>query len=171
MGPKEAIQQIKEVLPNAIIETVEFLGETTIEVRVEALKEVLSYLKKPSKPGFEVLMDLTGVDYLYPQKRTKILYWLHNPSDLTRIRVIVFAARGQTMPSVTDLWAGASWYERELYDLFGIKFHGHPDMKRILLPDDWVGHPLRRDYRLTEEAVEFKHGVTPKIPSEIIPHA
>jgi len=68
------------------------------------------------------------------------------------------------------LWEGADWYERELYDLFGLYFDGHPDLKRILMPDDWKGHPLRRDYALTEEPVEFKHGVKPKVPSEVIPY-
>ena len=82
----------------------------------------------------------------------------------------VSLARGEEIQTVTDLWAGADWYERELYDLFGIHFHGHPDLTRILMPDDWHGHPLRKDYALTEEPVEFKHGVKPKLPSQIIPN-
>jgi NADH-quinone oxidoreductase subunit C len=159
----EALQELKEQI---VFETV-FLGETTIEVKKEHLKGVLEFLKQA---GFEVLMDLTGVDYLEPAKRTKVVYWLHNPSNLERVRVILFADRDEAIPSVTSLWRGADWYERELFDFFGVRFEGHPDLKRILMPDDWVGHPLRRDYPLTEEPVEFKHGVKPKIPSEIIPN-
>lgn len=115
-------------------------------------------------------MDLTAVDYLQPIKRTKIVYWLHNPDNLERIRITVFAERDGELPSVVDLWAGADWYEREIYDLWGVHFKGHPDLKRILMPDDWVGHPLRKDYALTEEPVEFKNGIKPKVPSEIIPY-
>lgn len=146
---------------------VTFLGEKTIEVAKEELKATLSSLKEK---GFKVLMDLTGVDYLYPSVRTKVMYWLHNPADYSRVRVIVFVKREEALPTVTDLWMGANWYERELYDLFGVFFEGHPHLTRILMPDDWIGHPLRRDYPLTEEPVQFKHGVKPKIPSEIIPY-
>lgn len=170
MDAKEASLQIREKFPQGVVEIVEFLGEITVELRVAFLRDVLSFLKPHDGPGYEVLMDLTGVDYLFPEKRTKVLYFLHNPTNLSRIRLIIYVPRGQQIPSVTDLWGGAAWYERELYDLFGVRFTDHPDLKRILLPDDWVGHPLRRDYKLTEEPVEFKHGVTPKIPSEIIPH-
>lgn len=169
MKTADAVQQLKVKINDAIISEVNFLGETTLEIRKENLKKVLMYLKQPSpETGYEVLMDLTGVDYLQPAKRTKVVYWLHNPTTYENLRIVVFAERDETLPSVTDLWEGANWYERELYDLFGVNFQGHPDLKRILMPDDWLGHPLRRDYALTEESVEFKHGVKPKIPSQII---
>jgi NADH-quinone oxidoreductase subunit C len=146
--------------------TVEFLGEITLELNKENVKEALSLLKHAS--GFEVLMDLTGVDYLHPIKQTKVVYWLHNPTNYQRIRIVVLIGRDGSLPSVIDLWEGADWYERELFDFFGIRFEGHPDLKRILMPDDWKGHPLRKDYPLTEEPVQFKHGIKPKVPSEII---
>jgi NADH-quinone oxidoreductase subunit C len=165
----ETLQYIRTTIGHAIVQEIEFLGETTLEVRKENLIEVLAALKQTPTPGFEVLMDLTGVDYLEPVKRTKVVYWLHNPTNLSRIRVVLYANRDEAIPSVTQLWEGADWYERELYDLFGVRLEGHPDMKRILMPDDWIGHPLRRDYPLTEEPVEFKYGVKPKVPSEIIP--
>lgn len=153
-------------LPENILKSSTTFGQTTVEVDRVNLKDVLKKLKTT----FEVLMDLTGVDYLAPIPHTRVIYFLHNPKTLERIRVAVDAARDESLPSVVDLWEGANWYERELFDLFGVLFDNHPDLKRILLPDDWIGHPLRRDYPLTEEPVEFKHGVQPKIPSEIIPH-
>ncbi len=167
MTTAEAIQNLKAKVGSAIVGEVEFLGERTVELRKESLKEGLEFLKKS---GFETLMDLTGVDYLQPTKRTKVVYWLHNPTTFERLRITVFAERGETLPSVTGIWEGANWYERELFDLFGVPFEGHPDLKRILMPDNWQGHPLRRDYALTEEPVHFKHGVKPKVPSEIIPY-
>jgi NADH-quinone oxidoreductase subunit C len=167
----EAVQKLKEKIGEGAVRETRFHDETTLEISKEHLKEALGFLKANPGPGFEVLMDLTGVDYLDPVKRTKVVYWLHNPSNLERLRIVVYALREEVLPSVTDLWEGADWYERELFDLFGVRFSGHPDLKRILMPDDWVGHPLRRDYALTEESVEFKHGVKPKVPSQIIPHA
>lgn len=132
--------------------------------------QLVRVLSEKRDAGFKVLMDLSAVDYLYPTARTKVFYLLHNPANFSRVRIEVFVARGESLPSVTSLWEGANWYERELYDLFGVLFDDHPNLERILMPDDWTGHPLRRDYPLTEEAVQFKHGVTPKIPSEIIPY-
>ncbi len=168
MNTAEAVQQLKTQFPNAVIHEVEFLGEMTLEIGKEKLVEVLAFFKQTPEPGYEVLMDLTGVDYLGPIERTKVVYWLHNPKTLERVRIIVYAKRGESLPSVTSLWDGANWYERELFDMFGVHFEGHPDLTRILMPDDWKGHPLRRDYPLTEEPVQFKHGVKPKLPSEII---
>lgn len=169
MTTAETVNDLKANFGPQIIEQENFLGQTTLELRKESLIEVLRFLKESPSAGYTVLMDLTGVDYLHPVMRTKVLYWLHNPSNLERIRVMVYAERGESLPSVVGIWAGANWYERELFDMFGIKFEGHPDLKRILMPDDWKGHPMLRNYALTEEPVEFKHGVEPKVPSEIIP--
>lgn len=169
MSSTEAVQKLKAAFPNVVLNEVLFLGEITIEIEKENLKKILTYLKTIPGPGYEVLMDLTGVDYLEPMPRTKVVYWLHNPSNFQRLRIVLFATRDEKIPSVTDLWEGADWYERELFDLYGVRFEGHPDLKRILMPDDWKGHPLRKDYALTEEPVEFKHNVKPKIPSEVIP--
>lgn len=168
MTTAEAVQHLKERFSDAIAKEINFMGETTLEVKKEKVKEILAFLKNTPKPGYEVLMDYTGVDYIEPIKQTKVVYWLHNPTTYERIRLTVFAGRDDILPSIVDLWEGANWYERELFDLFGVRFEGHPDLKRILMPDDWKGHPLRKDYALTEEKVEFKHWAKPKIPSEII---
>jgi NADH-quinone oxidoreductase subunit C len=170
MKTYEAVENIKVSFPHALLNEWHFLGETTIEISKEHLKSILSYLKRVPGPGYEVLMDLTGVDYLEPVKQTKVVYWLHNPTNYERLRIVVYVLRDESIPSVVDLWEGADWFERELYDFFGVKFDGHPELKRILMPDDWIGHPMLKDYALTEEPVEFKHGVKPKIPSKIIPH-
>ena len=170
MNTDEVVEKLKISYPEGVVSETKFLDQITLDVRKIDLKKMLVYLKQEVNPGYEVLMDLTGVDYLYPEKHTKVVYLLHNPTNFARLIITVSLNRGEVLSSVTDVWEGADWYERELYDLFGVHFEGHPDMKRILMPDDWVGHPLQRDYALTEESVQFKHGVFPKIPSQIIPH-
>ena len=164
MNAKDLIAQAD---PNFMLGIEEQYGELNIEVKSEHLKSLLEFLKNGD---YRVLIDLTAVDYLMPAKRTKIIYLLHNPENYERIRVNLFVTRGQNAPSVTSIFKGADWYERELFDMFGIHFKDHPDLKRLLMPDDWIGHPMLRDYALTEESVEFKGGVKPKVPSEIISH-
>lgn len=149
------------------LEITEFKGQITIQVKKESLKNTLSYFKEK---GYSMLTDLSAVDYITPTMRTNVFYWLHDIEKKERVRIQVWVERDGSLPSIVDLWEGADWYERELFDMFGIHFEGHPDLKRILMPDNWVGHPMRKDYPLTEVPVQFKHGVKPKVPSEIIPY-
>lgn len=166
MNLSELEQRIKARFLSAVLFSQLFRGELSIEVASCDLKTILLSLKESE--GFDVLMDLTSVDYIFPETKTKVLYWLHNPKTFERVRIYTFVKRNESLPSVVDLFAGAAWYEREIYDLFGVIFKNHPNLTRLLMPDDWEGHPLRKDYALTEEKVAFKQGAKPKTPSEII---
>jgi NADH-quinone oxidoreductase subunit C len=170
---KENLEALKKQFPGAVLDenVSEFsTDETSLTIEKSFLLDILRYLKQVPGPGFDKLVDLTAVDYLVPNKHTKVIYLLRNPGTKEFVRVAVILGRQEPLFSISELWRGADWYERELFDLFGVIFSDRPDIERILMPDDWQGHPLRRDYALTEESVEFKHGVMPKVPSEIIPY-
>ena len=152
-------------LGEAVVEQVRFRDDLTLIVPRE---HMLRALEVARSTGFHLLTDLTAVDRHPAQPRFDVIYMLTSVEQHARIRFMVHLAADQTMPSATSLWPGANWLEREVFDLFGIRFDGHPDLRRILMPDDWEGHPLRKDYPLVEEPVEFK-GHTPKVPSHIIP--
>lgn len=127
--------------------------------------------------GFEMLVDLCGVDYLdYPAgavrgdgaARFEVVVELLSVSHGERCRVRVpLIGADPVCPSVTGIWPGADWYEREAYDMFGIEFTGHPDLSRILMPDDWDGHPLRKDYPAGTVPVQFKESPRPGMPGEV----
>lgn len=160
------VEHIKDNFSSALLSESSIQGQTALKIAKENIKQVLAFVKEQS---YRVLIDLTGIDYLAPVKGTEVVYLLQNPETTERVWIQVFIPREEPLPSIVDLWPGADWYERELYDLFGVNVSGHPHLRRILMPDEWVGHPLRKDYALTEEVVQFKHGVIPKVPSEIIP--
>ncbi len=152
-------------LGDAVVEQVRFRDELALIVRRERILQVLEIARGA---GFRLLTDLTAVDHHPAQPRFEVVYLLTSVEQGARIRVKVPLTAEQTLPSATALWPAANWLEREVFDLFGIGFDGHPDLRRILLPDDWEGYPLRKDYPLVEEPVEFV-GHTPKVPSQIIP--
>ncbi len=153
----------------AIEQTIEFCGETTIYISRARVLEVLAFLRDRSTPRLAALTDLTAVDLLPAEPRFEVVYLLTSYDPPARLRVKTrVPADDPVVPSASALWPAANWLEREVYDLFGIRFSGHPDLTRILMPDDWEGHPLRKDYPLVEEPVEFV-GPIPKVPSEIIP--
>ena len=141
-----------------IIERGVSAGDDWITVPAEAVREALGGLRSE---GFRLLTFLTCVDHLadasgeYP-KRFEIVYQLRNLESRAQVRVRAFVdGDPPKIDSVQDLFPPANWDERETYDLFGIVFNDHPDLTRILMPDDWVGHPLRRDYPVGGETVEF----------------
>ncbi|HUQ17601.1 MAG TPA: NADH-quinone oxidoreductase subunit C [Candidatus Saccharimonadales bacterium] len=105
--------------------------------------------------GFDYLVDLFAYDTPERQERFDVVYLLHRMSDGARTRLKVQVADGDPVPTITDLYPNADWYEREVFDLYGVPFTGHPDLRRILLPDDWIGHPLRRDHPLGGEVVDY----------------
>ncbi|MFN4131848.1 MAG: NADH-quinone oxidoreductase subunit C [Caldimicrobium sp.] len=132
----------------------------TIEISRENFLELINFLREK---GFNHLIDLCGVDYLNykPEKkeeRFEVVYHFFNMKDRVLVRVKVpIPERDCWQYSLTSLWRTADWFERECYDMFGIKFKGHPDLRRILMPDDWEGYPLRKDYPIyLEEEKEWK---------------
>lgn len=159
------LEKLKTYFEDSFTMTANAFDPSSIDVKKERLLEVLLFLKQS---GYAVLIDLSAVDYITPEIRTQVIYFLHHPENYSRVNVSVWIKRDEPLPSATSLWKGANWYERELYDLFGVHFDNHPGLTRILMPDDWKGHPLQKDYPLTEEPVAFKHGVEPKVPSNII---
>ena len=143
-----AVLKLKEKFAASIIDIVEFRGEITVTVAKGAIIEVLLFLKQSLQ--YNLLTDLTAVDYLgKKEERFMMVYLLYSipNKDRLRIKTPVSEADGR-IPTATQVWKTANWLEREVYDLFGIKFDGHPDLRRILMTDDWVGHPLRKDYPL-----------------------
>jgi NADH-quinone oxidoreductase subunit C len=133
----------------------EFRGEVTIFLTAETLIPALKTLHTEFQ--MQMLVDITAVDY-YPQEspRFHVIYQLYalDKNFLLRLRLPVEGAKPQ-LPTVTGIYPNASWYEREVYDLFGIRFEGHADMRRIIMPADWQGHPLRKDYPLGYEEVQY----------------
>jgi NADH-quinone oxidoreductase subunit C len=128
----------------------EFRGDTRVVVPKESIYPVLAMLKEAL--GFDLLVDVTCVDYLDyrgAKDRFGLVYLLANAQTNERLTVRTFVNDPQpTLPSVVPLWEGANWLEREVWDLFGIRFSGHPDLRRIVLPEQFSAHPLRKDYPL-----------------------
>jgi NADH-quinone oxidoreductase subunit C len=144
------VELIREKFPQAIVETVEFRNEQTIVLKSEHLAAVCAYLHKHLQYTF--LSSVTAVDWPERVPRYDVVYHLLSlPNQcVLRLKVRVGERREEhpSVPTVSSVWPAANWYEREIYDLFGITFAGHPDLRRILMPMDWTTHPLRKDYPL-----------------------
>ena len=133
--------------PNAVEEVVEFRGETTIVLPRKILRSVAERCRDSADLQFNLLSDSTCVDRYPTEPRFELSYHLVSIPRRDRVRLQVrLAASDPVVDSLVPVWPGANWLEREIFDLFGIRFSGHPDLRRILLPDDWEGYPLRRDF-------------------------
>lgn len=135
-------QALRGVFPN--LEAAATMDQPSFYVSKDQLLEVVTYLKQ--EQNFALLLDVCAVDYYPRDPRFEVVYHLLRPHDVGRIRLKVRLADQELIPSLVPLYPGANWPERETFDMFGIPFAGHPDLKRIYMPDDWEGYPLRKDY-------------------------
>jgi len=142
-----ALTRLLELCSGAVLETSERLGEATAVVDPARLHEVMRALQLDPALHFEMLMDLTAVDYLEREPRFEVVYHLYSLEHGQRLRIKVgVGAEDCAVDTMTGLWPAADWLEREVWDLYGIHFRGHPDLRRILLYEEFEGHPLRKDY-------------------------
>jgi NADH-quinone oxidoreductase subunit C len=142
------IEKLKEKFGAAIVESSSALGEDSIVVARDKAHEIFRALHDDGEFAFEFLIDMTAVDWLERKPRFDVVYQIKSMSKNHRLRVKIRVDAGDDgwVPSAYPVWKSADWLERECFDMFGVEFRGHPDLRRILLYDAFVGHPLRKDY-------------------------
>jgi len=148
------LQRVQEKFSQEVIETHTFRGDETVIIRSNALRAVAQFLKETPELDFNFLMDLTAVDYLNfadgqikREARFEVVYHFYSLKHNHRLRLKVpIEEKHPEIDTISDLWPSANWYEREVWDMFGIQFQGHPNLKRILMYEEFQGHPLRKDY-------------------------
>ena len=131
-------------IPNAIVNANAAVDGPVLGVAAESILSVCRLLKQEG--GFDRLSGVTAVDWWPRAPRFEVIYLLHSLRNATRIRLSVSLGEGTEVDSITSVWRGANWYEREVFDLFGVPFRNHPNLERIMMPPDWEGYPLRKDY-------------------------
>jgi len=145
---KILVDHIASTFMDDIVETTVFRGEVTHLVKKRAIQGICGYVKMATDLKMDYLVDIAGVDHLDALPRFEVVYHLYSTTTRLRIRFKVRLEDGEEIPSVTSIWRSANFPEREAYDMFGIIFTGHPNLKRIYLAEDWEGFPMRKDYPL-----------------------
>ncbi len=147
-GQNTLAQRLREWNAAAIAEIAEFRGELSVTVEKEHLRDAAEFLRNDPGMAFDFMSDISVVDRFPMEPRFELNYHLLSLSSRQYLcmRVRVHGAVLPTVETVTAVWPTADWHEREIFDLFGVRFEGHPDLRRILMPDDWEGYPLRKDY-------------------------
>lgn len=149
MNNQSVVAKLKSHFPNVSFEATEFREELTVVLPKENIVAVCRFLKEDPELGFNLLADLCGIDMNTPTKRFGVIYNLYSLSNKFRIRLKTFTEEDEpTVPTVTGVWSTANWHERETYDMFGIQFQGHPDLRRMYMPDEFEHYPLRKDFPL-----------------------
>ncbi len=153
--PEEWVSPLREAIekrfPSALSDPLIFRDQPSITLSKESVLEVCRFLRDDPEIAYTYPADVTAADYPNRDKRFEVVYHIYSFVRNHRLRIKVLAADGESVPSLTCIWAGANWMEREVFDMFGIVFDNHPGLKRILLPEDWVGHPLRKDYDILKQ--------------------
>jgi NADH-quinone oxidoreductase subunit C len=161
----EVIDALEEAYPqfgDAIERVVIDRGELTLHIVPARILEVCKILRDDLSLRYELCSSVSGVDYLNDDRRLHIVYHLTSMTYRRRVRLeCAVTTQDPHLPSVTSVYPTADWHERETYDMFGVIFDGHPNLTRILMPDDWEGHPQRKDYPLGGVPVEYKGAEIP----------
>lgn len=153
LDPVEALQA---AFGDAIEDVVTFRDEITVAVSGGQIADICRYCLQTRGMEYNLLSDVTGIDYFPQEPRFAVAYHLYSLIHNRSLRLKVYLPGDDpTVPSVTPVYPTANWFEREIYDLLGVTFTDHPDLRRILMPEDWDGHPLRKDYPLGYETVQF----------------
>lgn len=151
MSPEETAGALSSRFGDAVREVIRFRDEVTTLIDRNRLVEVATHCR--DELGYNYLSDVSATDWLDRAPRFDVVYHLTSFLHWNRFRLKVQVDDGERVPTVIPVWRAANWGERELWDLFGIEFDGHPDLRRLLLPDGWIGHPLRKDYPQTQIAL------------------
>lgn len=151
-----AVAKLETQFPELFFEVRRFRDEVTVYVPREHIVAVATFLRDDEELRYDYLSDLTGNDWPDREPRFEVIYHLYSMLHFTRLRLKVRVPENECVcPSVTSVWGTANWHEREVFDMFGIQFEGHPSLRRILLPEEWEGNPLRQDYDISWEEPEF----------------
>ena len=149
LANENILNKINFNLPSTVLESKEFRGELTIVVSKDRIVKVCKFLKEDAELRFDLLADLCGIDMQTSPKRFGVIYNLFSIANKYRIRLKTFTEEEHpNVPTVTGVWGTANWHEREAFDMFGIIFEGHPDLRRIYMPDEFEYYPLRKDFPL-----------------------
>ncbi len=148
MEPNSRIDAISKKFPGSVLQQTEHHGIQEITVAAESFYELMKTLQGDEQFAFDMLTDIVGIDRMPREPRFDVLYLLLSSKDFTRLVVRLEAGDGQAVPSVSGIWRSANWGEREVFDLMGVEFSDHPDLRRILTWENFDGHPLRKDFPL-----------------------
>lgn len=156
---KEAEKFIEQQFGSQILEKSTFRDELTFIVGKDDIIDILTFLKDDGQFAYNFLTDITATDWPKREQRHEVVYLLYSFKDNTRVRFKVRLKEGEKVNTASVLWDSANWLEREVFDLFGVHFEGHPELTKILTADDLEGHPLRKDFSLTYETPHFSHNI------------
>ena len=146
MDACSVIATLQPLVPDASYEVGRSVDWPTLYVPAERLVDICLALRDTASLRFNVLVEVTAADYLPREPRYEVVYHLLSTVNRARLRLKVRVKAAGSVPTVQKVWRGAAWPEREVWDMFGIVFDGHPDLRRLLMPEDWEGHPQRKDY-------------------------
>ncbi len=148
MTPQDSAAALRESFGGSVLEVDTFRGEVSAVVVADSIVEIARYCRDDLTYTF--LSDITATDWLERNPRFDVNYQLTSLEHWIRFRLKVRVNLGTAIPTVIPVWGAANWAEREIWDMFGIEFEGHPDLRRLLMPEGWIGHPLRKDYPQTQ---------------------